>query len=88
VRDTTLFPHDATITRAIDSWQGFASVMTTEDRAYFEAMMNRCYKYARSIEVKSKPFENEALFMSMIFEQEKVIRYLLSKIEQIEKGKQ
>ena len=83
----TLFPHDDTITRVIDSWQGYASVMTTEDRAYFEGMMSKCYKYARSIEVKSKPFENEAFLMALIFEQEKLILWLLAKIEQIEKGK-
>ena len=83
----TLFPHDDTITRVIDSWQGYASVMTAEERTHFEAMMSRCYKYARYIEAKSKPFENEALFMSIIFEQEKMILWLLAKIEQIEKGK-
>ena len=83
----TLFPHDDAITKAMSSWQGFASVMTAEDREYFEGMLGRCYKYARSIEAKSKPFENEALFMSIIFEQEKMIRWLLAKIEQIEKGK-
>ena len=83
----TLFPHDDAITRAIEAWQGYASVMSSEDRSYFEAMMSRCYKYARSIEAKSKPFENEALFMSIIFEQEKIIRWLISKVEQIEKGK-
>jgi hypothetical protein len=49
-------------------------------------MMGRCYRYARSIEAKSKPFENEAIFMSLIFEQEKIIRWLLAKVEQIEKG--
>jgi hypothetical protein len=87
VRDTTLFPHDDTITRVIDSWRGYASVMTAEDRGYFEAMMGRCYKYARSIEAKSKPFENEALFMALIFEQEKMILWLLARIEQIEKGR-
>ncbi len=83
----TLFPHDDTITKVVDSWQGYASVMTAEDRAYFEGMMAKCYKYARSIEVKSKPFENEALFMALIFEQEKLILWLLAKIEQIENGK-
>lgn len=82
----TLFPHDDTITRVIDSWQGYASVMTAEDRTYFEIMVSKCYKYVRSIEAKSKPFENEAIFMSLIFEQEKIIRWLLSKVEQIEKG--
>lgn len=75
------------ITRVVDSWQGYASVMTAEDRAHFEGMMAKCYKYARSIEVKSKPFENEALFMALIFEQEKLILWLLAKIEQIEKGR-
>jgi len=82
----TLFPHDDAVARAIGSWQGYASVMTAEDRAHFESMMGRCYRYARSIEAKSKPFENEAIFMSLIFEQEKIIRWLLAKVEQIEKG--
>jgi hypothetical protein len=83
----TLFPHDDAITRAIEAWRGYASVMTSEDQPHFDAMMVRCYRYARSIEAKSKPFENEALFMSIIFEQEKMILWLLDKIKQVEKGK-
>ena len=83
----TLFPHDDAITRAIEAWRSYASVMTSEDQPHFDAMMSRCYRYARSIEAKSKPFENEALFMSIIFEQEKMILWLLAKIEQVEKGK-
>ena len=83
----TLFPHDDSVTRAVESWSGFADVMSTGDKTEFEKMMRRCFKYARSIEVKAKPFENEALFMALLFEQDKIIRWLLAKVEALEKGK-
>jgi hypothetical protein len=77
----TLFPHDDSVARIIESWKGFAEVLTAEDRAEFDKMMGRCYRYATAIEVKAQPFENEALFMALIFEQEKIIRWLLAKVE-------
>ena len=61
--------------------------MSTGDKAEFVKMMRRCFKYARSIEVKTEPFENEALFMALLFEQDKIIRWLLAKVEALEKGK-
>lgn len=81
----TLFPHDDIVLQIIDSWKGFADVMPAEDRADFDRMMSKCYRYASSVEVKAKPFENEALFMALLFEQEKIIRWLLTKIEALEK---
>jgi hypothetical protein len=81
----TLFPHDDSVTRAVESWSTFADVMSTEDKIEFEKMMHRCFKYARSIEVKAEPFENEAIFMALLFEQDKIIRWLLAKVEVLER---
>lgn len=83
----TLFPHDDITSKIIDSWKGYADVLTAEDKKAFEKMMSKCYRYISSIEVKAKPFENEALFMALIFEQEKVIQWLLAKMEEIEEEK-
>lgn len=83
----TLFPHDDSITRAIESWQDYASVMEGEDRACFDSMLDKCYRYARAIEAKAEPFENEALFVALVLEQERAIRRLLATIDRIEKGK-
>lgn len=77
----TLFPHDDSVTRAVESWSTFADVMSTEDNVEFGKMVHRCFKYARSIEVKAKPFENEAIFMALLFEQDRIIRWLLAKVE-------
>lgn len=83
----TLFPHDDSVTRTVESWSSFADVMSVEDKVEFEKMMRRCFKYARSIEVKAKPFENEALFMALLLEQEKIIKWLLSKVDALERAK-
>jgi hypothetical protein len=82
----TLFPHDDSIIRTIESWSGFADVMSTEDKVEFERMMHRCFKYVSSIEVKAKPFENEVLFMALLFEQDKIIRWLFGKVAAIERS--
>lgn len=83
----TLFPHDDIVGQIIGSWKGYADVLTAKDRTEFDKMMRKCYRYASSIGVKAKPFENEALFMALIFEQEKIIKWLLTKVEELEKGK-
>lgn len=80
----TLFPHDDSVTKAVESWNTFADVMSTEDKVKFEKMMRTCFKYARSIEVKAEPFENEAIFMALLFEQDKIIRLLFAKVEALE----
>lgn len=83
----TLFPNDDILAQIIGSWKSYADVLNAEDKLAFDNMMSKCYKYARSIEAKAKPFENEALFMAMLLEQEKIILWLLAKIEKLEKGK-
>jgi hypothetical protein len=50
-------------------------------------MMRKLYRYAASIEVKAKPFENDPVFMSLILEQENLINWLLAKVEELEKEK-
>jgi hypothetical protein len=80
----TLSPDDI-VSRIIGSWQGYSDMMRAQDRQKFEKMMRKCYKYASSIEVKAEPFENDALFMALIFEQEQVIEWLLVKVAELER---
>jgi len=81
----TLYPDKDIISKIAASWEGYSDVMLAEDRAEFKKMLHKCYRYASSIEVKAEPFENEALFMALVFEQDKIINWLLAKVEELER---
>ena len=83
VEDLTLFPPNKDdillLTKEIKSWSGFAnSLRTDEDRKLFKRMLiNGCYKYATAINTKGEPFPTESLLMALIFEQQKMIDWLI-----------
>lgn len=82
----TLSPHDI-IAKIEGSWQGYSDAMRIQDKQKFEKMMHKLYKYASAIEVKAEPFENDAMFMALIFEQEQIIEWLLAKVAEFERAK-
>lgn len=77
--DITLQPNKDIVTKIIASWEGYAAVLSKEDRQQFMAMMRKLYNYSSSIEVTAEPFENEPVFMSLMLEQHKIIKWLLAR---------
>jgi hypothetical protein len=80
----SLFPNEDILTQEIDSWKGFADSLLSEDRQTFNKMLNDCYKYSKTINVKGRPFPTEPVIMALLFSQHKLIEWLE---EQIKKPK-
>jgi hypothetical protein len=78
----SLFPNkDDILTGEIESWKGFEDALRTqEDRVLFKRMLNDCYKYSTAINAKGELFPIEAVLMSLIFQQQKMIDWLIVQI--------
>lgn len=74
----SLFPKDDLLAKEIESWKSFAESLRTEDREMFNKMIRQCYKHIKSINLKGEPYTTEALLMSLILTQHKMIDFLLS----------
>lgn len=77
---------DTEIRKEIESWKGFADSLREEDRELFREMMRVCYEYAPSMHAKASPFLSEALFMSLLLLEHKMISWLAQEIEELKKG--
>jgi hypothetical protein len=79
----SLFPDkdDDILTREIESWKGFEDALKTEeDRVLFKRMLNNCYKYSTAVNSKGDLFPTEAVLMSLILQQQKMIDWLIVQI--------
>ena len=64
----SLFPYEDVRTKEIESWKGFADRLPAEeDRKVFMEMLNNCYKYAKAINAKGRPFPIEPVIMALLF---------------------
>jgi hypothetical protein len=75
--DMILFPKDDILIREIESWKGFADMLCSEDRRLFLQMLNDCHRYSNAINAKGEPFPAEALLMTLVFIQHKMISWLI-----------
>ena len=73
----SLFPSEDVLTKEIESWEGFAASLRAEDRELFKRMLDECYRYATAVNAKGEPFPAEALLMTLIFVQHRMIGFLL-----------
>lgn len=77
----SLFPDEDILTREIESWKGFEeSLLTEQDRMLYMTMLNDCYKYAKAINAKGKPFPTESLIIAILFSQHRLIEWLEGQI--------
>jgi hypothetical protein len=77
----SLFPEENIVTKEIESWRVFAnSLKSEEEKRMFLDMLEKCQKYALSINAKGKPFPTEPLIMALLLEQHKLIKWLQTKI--------
>ena len=80
----SLFPYEDVLTKEIESWKGFADRLPTEeDRKVFMEMFNNCYKYAKAINAKGRPFPTEPVIMTLLFSQHKLIEWLEAQIQRV-----
>jgi len=72
-----LFPEDDILIREIESWKGFADMLSSEDRRLFLQMLNDCHRYSNAINAKAEAFPAEALLMALVFIQHKILSWLI-----------
>ena len=78
---------DSFLDREIDNWRGFADVLYLEDKATFAKMMSEARTYVTAAKKAPTKEPTEALFMMLIFHQQKIITRLLDAIAKLEHEK-
>jgi hypothetical protein len=68
--------------KEIESWKGFEYALREENRALFNKMLSDKGEYAGWVAAKGKNFSTEALFMILIYEQQKMINDLITRLAQ------
>jgi len=80
-----LFPADDILTKLQQQWKGYADALRQEDREAFFTMIEKCYAHATAINAEGEPSPNEALLMSLLFSQYKMINWLVPKLAELSK---
>ena len=78
---------DDGVKEEMESWRGFANALRADDRELFKEMLRLCYQYAPSMEAKSSPFISEALLMSLVLMQHKMISWMEEEIKKLKAAK-
>ena len=74
---------DSEIMEELDSWRRFADALRAEDRALFMEMFRLCHEYFPAMQARDSPFPTEALFMSLLLAQHKMIVWLAAEIKRL-----
>lgn len=69
----------------IKKWNAFRKALRAEDREAFDQMMSECRLHASAGSMATRPFLLEAMFMSILLEQQKALQEIKKKIDAIEK---
>jgi len=70
---------------AIKKWDAFRKALRAEDREAFDQMMNECRLHASAGSMATRPVLCEAMFMSILLEQQKALREMKKRLDAIEK---
>jgi len=74
---------DSEIMEEVDSWRRFADALRAEDRALFMEMLRLSHEYFPAMQARDSPFPTEALFMSLLLAQHKMIALLTAEIKRL-----
>jgi len=69
----------------IAKWDGFRKALRAGDVEAFDKMMNACRLYASAGSMATRPILFEAMVMSVLLNQEKMIAELRERLDRIEK---
>ena len=69
----------------IQRWNGFARALRQDDRIVFEQLMDICKNYASAASNATRPVLFEAMTMTMLLDQQKIINQLQKKLQPIDK---
>ncbi|HET6809182.1 MAG TPA: hypothetical protein VFH28_08990 [Nitrososphaera sp.] len=79
----SLFPTDDILAKLQEQWKSYVDALRQEDKEAFLTMIEKCYAHAAAINAKGEPFPNEAMLMSLVFSQYKMINWLVPKIAEL-----
>ena len=79
----SLFPTDDILAKLQEQWKGYVDALRQEDKEAFLTMIEKCYAHAAAINAKGEPFPNEALLVSLVFSQYKMINWLVPKVAEL-----
>ncbi len=69
----------------IDRWKGFRKGLRNKDAEAFDRMMNACRMFASAGSMATRPILLEAMFMSILLHQEKVLAEIRERLDRLEK---
>ncbi len=67
---------DQDVAKEVSSWEAFAGALREEDRTLFRRMLASACENAPAIQARASPFPVEALFMSILLAQHRLIEKL------------
>ncbi len=71
--------------REIEKWKGFRKGLRNKDAEAFDRMMNACRNFASAGSMATRPILLEAMFMSILLQQEKDLMEIREKLDSLEK---
>jgi hypothetical protein len=66
--------------KEIESWKGFEYALREENRTLFNKMLSNKEEYADCMGARGENFSTEVLFMILIYEQQKMINDLITRL--------
>lgn len=69
----------------IEKWKGFRKALRAKDAEAFDKMMNACRMSASAGSMATRPVLLEAMFMSILLHQEKILMEIRERLDRLEK---
>jgi len=69
----------------VERWRSFRKALRKEDAEAFDRMMDACRLFASAGSMATRPSMLEAMFMSILLQQEKRLTELREKLDKLEK---
>jgi len=66
--------------KEIESWKGFEYALREENKTLFNKMLSNKEEYADCMSARSENFSTEGFFMILIYEQQKMINELITRL--------
>jgi hypothetical protein len=71
---------DDILEKEIESWKSFEYALREENAILFNKMLEEIREYSKAVAVKGQDYSTESLLMALVFQQQKMISHLSSKL--------
>jgi len=83
--DKTVPSYRVALEHETQRWNGFARALRQDDRIVFEQLMDICKNYASAASNATRPVLFEAMTMTILLDQQKIINQIQKKLQAIDK---